>query len=127
MNDATTMSPALSNYLLAQRLRPARRNRYRRPAAWRGIAASAVLASFGGLGTILPVVAASALHADKAATEDARWQAVTDAAAHSRKTRQASARVIDFAAGRVDTLDEADLMDASPAAVRAAVDSGRLD
>jgi hypothetical protein len=42
-------------------------------------------------------------------------------------TAAASARVLDFATGRADTVDEADLMNASPAAIRAAVDSGRLD
>jgi hypothetical protein len=42
-------------------------------------------------------------------------------------TVAASARVIDFARGHTDTVDERDLMDASPAAIRAAIDSGRLD
>lgn len=67
------------------------------------------------------------------AVRDAAWQtwtarAVTAASAPGRdRNPAASARVIDFATGRADTVDEADLMDASPAAVRAAVDSGRLD
>ncbi len=42
-------------------------------------------------------------------------------------TAAASARVLDFATGRADTVAEEDLMNASPAAIRAAVDSGRLD
>jgi hypothetical protein len=48
-------------------------------------------------------------------------------AAAATRRAHASARVIDFATGRADTVDEADLMNASPAAVRAAIDSGRLD
>jgi hypothetical protein len=43
------------------------------------------------------------------------------------KTAAASARVLDFATGRADTVAEDDLMNASPAAIRAAIDSGRLD
>jgi hypothetical protein len=42
-------------------------------------------------------------------------------------TSAASARVMDFATGRADTVAEDDLMNASPAAIRAAIDSGRLD
>lgn len=51
------------------------------------------------------------------------------AAAPRRSAQEtaASARVLDFARGYADTVDEADLMDASPAAIRAAIDSGRLD
>jgi len=45
----------------------------------------------------------------------------------SAQETAASARVLDFARGYADTVDERDLMDASPAAVRAAIDSGRLD
>ncbi len=62
---------------------------------------------------------------------DAVWDKWTDRAVTARRpdpaTAAASARVLDFATGRADTVDERDLMDASPAAVRAAVDSGRLD
>lgn len=63
---------------------------------------------------------------------DAVWhkwtsRAVTATKAPRDRNPAASARVMDFAAGRADTVDERDLMNASPAAVRAAVDSGRLD
>ncbi len=68
------------------------------------------------------------------AVRDAAWQTWTARMSASVRTYTqrdrnpaASARVRDFATGRTDTVDEADLMDASPAAVRAAVDSGRLD
>ncbi len=57
-----------------------------------------------------------------------KWttRAVT-APRRSAQETAASARVLDFATGRADTVDERDLMDASPSAIRAAVDSGRLD
>lgn len=48
-------------------------------------------------------------------------------AAAATRRAQASARVIDFARGYSNTVDEADLDLASPAAIRAAIDSGRLD
>jgi hypothetical protein len=60
-----------------------------------------------------------------------KWTARLTASARNYTTRDrnpaASARVLDFARGHTDTVDERDLMDASPAAIRAAVDSGRLD
>jgi hypothetical protein len=60
-----------------------------------------------------------------------KWtsRAVTAARNYTQRDRNqgASARVLDFARGYADTVDERDLMDASPAAVRAAIDSGRLD
>jgi hypothetical protein len=58
-----------------------------------------------------------------------KWtsRAVTAATRPDPATSAASARVFDFARGHADTVDEADLMNASPAAVRAAIDSGRLD
>jgi hypothetical protein len=65
------------------------------------------------------------------AVRDAVWHKWTDRAVTAPrpdpKTAAASARVMDFARGYADTVDERDLMDASPSAVRAAVDSGRLD
>jgi hypothetical protein len=68
------------------------------------------------------------------AVRDAVWdkwtdRAVTAARNYTQRDRNpaASARVIDFATGRADTVDERDLMNASPAAIRAAIDSGRLD
>jgi hypothetical protein len=66
------------------------------------------------------------------AVRDAVWdkwtaRAVTAAKAPRDRNPAASARVLDFARGYADTVDERDLMDASPAAIRAAVDSGRLD
>ena len=65
------------------------------------------------------------------AVRDAAWRkwtarAVTAATRPDPATVAASARVIDFARGYADTVDERDLMDASLEAVRAAVDSGRL-
>ena len=60
-----------------------------------------------------------------------KWTARMSASARTYTQRDrnpaATARVMDFATGRVDTVDHQDLMDASPAAVKAAVDSGRLD
>jgi hypothetical protein len=60
-----------------------------------------------------------------------KWTARAVAAARNYTPRDrnqgASARVLDFARGHTDTVDERDLMDANPAAVRAAIDSGRLD
>ena len=74
------------------------------------------------------------IHHAPAAVRDAvwdKWTARMSASARTYTQRDrnpaATARVLDFATGRTDTVDEADLMDASPAAVRAAVDSGRLD
>ena len=58
---------------------------------------------------------------------DAAPRAVTAAKAPRDRHPAASARVLDFARGYADTVDERDRMDASPAAIRAAVDSGRLD
>lgn len=73
------------------------------------------------------------IDAAPASVRDAAWQtwtarAVAAASAPSRdRNPAASARVLDFARGYADTVDEEDLLNASLSAVRAAVDSGRLD
>jgi hypothetical protein len=72
------------------------------------------------------------IHHAPRAVRDAAWRkwtarAVTAATRPDPATVAASARVMDFARGYADTVDEQDLINASPSAVRAAVDSGRLD
>jgi hypothetical protein len=69
------------------------------------------------------------IHHAPRAVRDAVWDKWTSRAVTAPRDRNpaASARVLDFARGYADTVDERDLMDASPSAVRAAVDSGRLD
>jgi hypothetical protein len=71
------------------------------------------------------------IHHAPRAVRDAVWNTWTSRAVTAPRpdpaTSAASARVLDFATGRADTVAEDDLMNASPAAVRAAIDSGRLD
>lgn len=79
-----------------------------------------------------PVTLGELSHAPQS-LRDQVWQSWSRNFLKDHKTRRdareaaASARVLDFATGRADTVAEADLMNASPSAVRAAIDSGRLD
>jgi hypothetical protein len=69
------------------------------------------------------------IHHAPRALRDAVWNKWKSRAVTAPRDRNqgASARVVDFARGHVDTVDERDLMNASLSAVQAAVDSGRLD
>lgn len=56
-----------------------------------------------------------------------KWTSRAVAAASRDRNPEASARVMDFARGYADSVSEEDLTNASLSAVRAAVESGRLD